>query len=447
MLVACASLRTSEYPIWIDNEIKSNGYLFFVGYGEGSTQKEARDKAFENALIKMGDGLGYDPREYYLRELIAYEKISSLGSTVSDYYEEFDDGLWHSWVKIDTIEATYVEARSEEYKALLDREDRISKLIEESLAEYRANRDVSTINKVLEAIVVSLEGPVENPEYTPESLLAKAVSYVDSLKFSLRKESKGNIGVMVRLSRSKGLFNPRVVDALVLSSYDIVNSSENIVVTSFISKTDEKGEFHFHSTNPYIIREGDITFSIILDESVLNSIAASAGSDFIQPLYDAMASRDVEYSYIESGKIARSETLIILSQMDINGKPLNNDNFVNAFVSFFNTALNGGWSVLKDIGDEDIEEILERISERYPEIKNFVISRIGIVEFAESPMYYFAKTEGYSFVYSREEDGILSLIADHHSYSMGEGATLESAQTEALLNQARISASLLLEEL
>ena len=160
-----------------------------------------------------------------------------------------------------------------------------------------------------------------------------------------------------------------------------------------------------------------------------------------------MASRDVEYSYIESGKIDRSETLIILSQMDINGKPLNNDNFVNAFVSFFNTALNGGWSVLKDIGDEDIEEILERISERYPEIKNFVISRIGIVEFAESPMYYFAKTEGYSFVYSREEDGTLSLIADHHSYSMGEGTTLESAQTEALLNQARISASLLLEEL
>ena len=46
-------------------------------------------------------------------ELIAYEKIGDLGSTVSDYFDEYDDGLWHSWVKIDTVEATYIEARSE----------------------------------------------------------------------------------------------------------------------------------------------------------------------------------------------------------------------------------------------------------------------------------------------------------------------------------------------
>lgn len=427
--------------------MKSNGYLYFIGYGEGSTEKEARDKAFENALIKMGDGLGYDPREYYLRELIAYEKIGDLGSTVSDYFDEYDDGLWHSWVKIDTVEATYIEARSEEYKALLDREDRISKLLDEALSEYRANRDVSTINKVLEAVLVSLEGPVENSEYAPDVLLAKAISYVDSLKFSLRKESKDSIGVTVRLARSKGWFNPRVIDALVLSSYDIVNSSENIVETSFISKTDNNGEFYYHSTNPYIIREGDVEFSIILDENVLEGIETVAGKDFLQPLFDAVASKGIEYSYIESGKMDRSETLIILSQMDINGQPLDDNNFVNAFISFMNAASNGGWSISKDIGDEDVEDILDRVSNRYPEVKNFIISRIGIVEFADSPTYCYAKTEGYSLVYRREANGTLSLIANQHSYSMGEGKTQKEAQSTALSNQARISTSLLLEEL
>lgn len=447
LMISCAHFTSSEYPVWIDKTPSANGYLVFVGYGEGDSQKQARDSAYENALVKMGEGLGYDPREYYLRELIAYEKIGNLGSTVSDYYEENVDGIWHSWVRIDTNETSYIEARSEEYQALLDREEAIMQTMQDSLDEYRDNRDVSAINKILEAISISLEGPVENPSCTPSALRDKALEYIENLEISLRNEERDSIGVTVRLSRAKGWFHPRVEDAHILATYRIVNSSEELVETVFVSKTGDDGEFFFNSTNPLIIREGEIVFSVILDQALLESIEASSEEGFLDPILDALKQKDKTYAYHERGKLDSKSTLIVLSVIDINGQPISDRTFLDAFSSFLEIAGTSDWMIMESVDESDEEELLLSLTRQYPSIDAFIISRIGVVEFAESPMYHYARTEGYSLIYTKDDDGILSLSVNQHSFSMGAGSSYQEAQHSALENQSRISASLLLEEL
>lgn len=447
MLVSCASIgNSSRYPVWIDDVPNTPGVIVFIGYGEGENQKEARDNAYEDALLKMGEGLGYDPRDFYLRELIAYERISDLGSSVYDYFEEEVDGVWRSWVRIDANEQMYIAARSEEYSALLEREARIAGILEESLEEYRTNRDVNAINKVFEAILVSLEGEVENESYTPEALVQKATEYVDNLKITTRNESKDSIGVTVRVSRTKGWFYPRVEDALILSTYTIMTSLQEESESAFVSKTNDKGEFYFYSTNPLVVREGAVEFSIVLDSTLIDSIDKIDDS-LLKPLKAVLDSKNAVYSYQEKGNLDKRDTLIVLSQVDINGGAINDDTFIKTFVSFMEDAKIPGWSVIKDTSDDDEEELIEKLSARYPNIDNIIIARIGIVEFGESPNHVFARTEGYSLLYQRSKDGSLELVKNQQSMAVGVGDDLEAAQENGFINQARISASLLLEEL
>lgn len=447
MLVSCSSIgKRAEYPVWIDSEPSAYGYIIFVGYGEGQTQKDARDNAYEDSLIKMGQELGYDPREFYLRELIAYDEVPALGCSVFDYYEEEVNGVWRSWVRIDCQESVLLEARSEEYSNLLDREARISVILDEALSEYRINRDVGAINKILEAVLVSLEGPVNNPSYTPNALIDRAIGYAQQLQISLRHESDDNIEATVRVSRTKGWFYPRVEEAMVLSTYTILTNSQEYATSTYVSKTNENGEFRFYSTSPIIVKDGRVEFSIILDENCVTQIN-ELDSGLLNSLISVLDSKKAFYDYHEEGHLDKQNTLIVLSQVDINGRTLSDDTFRDTFISFLKDAKSEGWTIIKDTSDADEDELVERIANLYPNVDNIIISRIGIVDVASSAMHSFAKTEGYSLIYKRTDDSPLSLIKSQHSFAFGVAESSEAAQIDGVINQARISASLLLEVL
>lgn len=446
-LVSCISLSDGGYPVWIEDDPKVNGYIVFVGYGEGENQKDARDKAYENALGLMGSGLGYDPKELYLRELIAYDRINNLGAKVIDYFEEEDNGVYRSWVRIDALETTYIQARSEEYSALLDREKRIEEKLDEALSEYKANRDTEAINRVLEALLISLEGSVEKEEYTSSALTDKAIGYIDTLKLSVRNKDPESAEALIRVSRAKGWFYPRVEEAHVRSFYKMENSSGQIIESYFDSKTNEDGEFRFYSTNPYMIWNGTVKFSIMLDEDIVEVIVDNGGESYIVRILEALDSKSTSFDYEYSGKLDKAKTLIVLSQIDINGQIIRDDTFIKEFHKFLLEAGSEGWSIAKELTEEDITDLIEKIAALYPNIENYIISSIGIVEFAESYSHTFAKTEGYSLIYSRDKNGDVVLVDTQQSFSMGEGDSQASAQKNALEKQARISAGLLLEVL
>ena len=143
----------------------------------------------------------------------------------------------------------------------------------------------------------------------------------------------------------------------------------------------------------------------------------------------------------------KQNTLIVLSQVDINGRTLSDDTFHDTFISFLKDAKSEGWTIIKDTSDADEDELVERISNLYPNVDNIIISRIGIVDVASSAMRSFAKTEGYSLIYKRTDDSSLSLIKSQHSFAFGVAESSEAAQIDGVINQARISASLLLEVL
>jgi len=431
-------------PDWATTTPKVVGAVMYTGHGIAFSEESAKDRAYQEILDKIGKDLGYEIGNQYLREILATGEISSLSTSVVDtYINQQANGAWNYYVMVRTPQSVLLSSRSPDYKSLLEREAKIEDTLSETIALYRDNKDVSAINKVLEAIVISLEGDVNNPDYTSEALLEKALGYLDKLRITLSSPSKDcSIAVGVKVKRAKGLFYPPVEGATVLARYTMMDTDNNTIESSIECRTDKRGSFRFKNTNPYILRTGEVRFSILLDSSLLSKIEANAPKGFLNSLYSILAEKEVSYSYEGKKSLSPDDLLIAVALYDEEGNPIDTTSFISDVDNYLDWAKMPEYSYVSIYGDE-FEDMYYSLLDEYPSYSYFIIVRVGITGFKEYQEEIHVRTEGRVLIYTNH----MEEVAIQDSNIIGSGDSMESAKDDSLKKEAYIIAGRLLEVL
>ena len=442
LITSCASLDRGEAPDWVSSQPRILGSVVFVGRGEGYTREEARTNAYDDVLNRMSENLGRNLSSQYLRELLSRGAISDLSTTVEGEYSAIEDGLWTFYVMTVTPSRSFRDSRSPEYLELLDREERIGDKIKESISFYSENKDIAAVDSLLDAIEISLEGDVNNPEYTEAALLERAVEYISRIRISVDRTKKKEGEVTVRVKRARGMFHPSVIDGYVYSRYDAVNTDGQIVSSGFISKTGRNGRFFFNRTDPYMLRSSYYEFSPYLDENKLSRISERAGSDFLSPLYSAIESVSVTHDFHEKERLSEEQYVVAISVYDIAGNQLDRRLLADPMREQLEKAGIASFRSVEGYG-EDSNDSYELLSRLFPESEYYFILRAGIVDRMDSIEKIYVRADAIVSLY----DSAGNLIKSQSYYTSGDSSDLAEAVDEAFSRIARISAGFFLAEL
>ncbi len=442
LLFSCTTFTSSEGPEWTRETPHHPGMAVFVGSGTGRDETAARAAAYMNVLEKLGSELGYDAVSPYYRELLSSNSIISLqGSITNTYTSPASEGVMY-FAMFEMPESLYLSSRDAEYSASLERTDDIASLLESALSHYRNNEDTEALIASLNALDLSLSGPVLNDEFSPGILLDRAMEYLGNIKLEIGRDADGS-SVSVRMKRARGLLHPDVVNGLVSVEYPMVNGDGDDQTSSVVLRTDRKGNAEFFRTNPYMLWEGTLTFSVYIPPSLLDSIESKAFEGFLNPFYDLLSLRSVKYSYRDESKSFDEETVIAIADYDEEGSQMESSPSFPAFSSYLQSASTAEYLIVMGYGEEE-RDVLSYARRAYPGLGNYIIVRSGIVDRTEGAERSYSRAESMVSFYGREGESpyIVRTLS-----TAGGGENPDAAGKAALERAGMAAAGMLLSEL
>ena len=415
------------------------GSAAFVGRGSGEDEVSARNDSLRDALSQMGEGLGYDLVPLYLRELSGSGRIQELGTYISDSYSTSSGGRISYYTLVITPDSGYYSKRSDEYTALLERENSIKAYLESAGRHYRANEDTEALTDTLKALDLSLSGTVTDPSLMPDKLLARAEEYLSNIRIQLTRHKNGST-VGVRLTRNSAMFSPRIINALVDAVYLMSNNDGGVVESTLPCRTGQNGQFTFSRTNPYMIRTGIIRFRIGFPSSLLQSIESHAEEGFLDDFISRLESVSCEYAYSERPAYDPSSLIIAVSSYGYDGNLRNEDDALNAFTSMLENTAVDYYSIVPGSGDVE-DEVYASVRELYPEKRYVLLVRVGVVDSSEASGSVYMRAEGRVTMHDTETE---SVLFSQDSFAAASGSDRESAESAALAREAVTAAGRLL---
>ena len=435
-LLVAASCATGDLdiaPDWYRRPPTRLGALQFLAEGTGSSEDEARADAVLSILTQMGRGLGYDLVPLYMREFSTAGTVAALGAyTEGSYSVESDDG-WHYYMLAVAPSGTYYANRTEEYNAMLGREDAVRAFIAEAEESYRSNHDTEALLHMLEALDASLDGPVADEGLQPQVLLARAVDYLGVIRIDAWD---GEDGIALRVWRERGLFHPDVADGTVELVYTRLASDGVAVKDSLVLRTDGYGHLSYVPTDPYALRYGELSFRPYIPEGLLSSIASKSDSGFLAPLMRQWRASETKL-LIPSVRPADADgTVIAFAAYRADGSLIEESSAFNAFHSYLDNAGAGYYRIVRSAGEEP-EEILADLAEEYGSDARSIIVRAGLVGTS-------AVLDGYV---ARADAQIIHDGDTQDASAVAEGPDAETAEENALIKASCIAAGMLLKRI
>ena len=267
-MASCATSYSGIAPEWYRHPPTRVGALQFMAEGTGETPEDAEMNALLNIMAQMGRGLGYSIEDLYMRELSTTGRIDDLGAYIEESYSAEDDEGWHSFILAVAPSGTYYANRSEEYMAMLERENDIRSSIRSAEESYRMNHDTQALTQMLGALDKSLDGPVSDESLQPMTLLSRAIEYLDAIEI----DAVSGESVDISMWRRRGLFHPVISEGEVEIVYRRLDSNGNETVSSVVAKTGENGHISYVPTDPYALRHGTIEIRPYIPESLISSL-------------------------------------------------------------------------------------------------------------------------------------------------------------------------------
>ena len=445
-ITSCASFQEfvnpeiDGLPSWVRNPPIRRDRTGFVARGTGKTEEEARQDAIRNFLQEVSGDLGIDAYNLYFRELSTTGRIEALdGTTDRTYYENriTGDGAYFILVTFDS--ATYESFRTEEQALMKERELRIEEALENANLAYRENRDFASFEYVLEALLISLEGDVSIPEYMPEELLEEAIYYLKPLKLKVRQTANEPSGE-IRVIRDKGLLSPSVTAAPIRGTYVMRNTLGKEEVIDVYAVTDSKGYYYFNSTNPYILRNGEITFSLRDSEGKLERIDAIAPEGFTDPLHELLDSKTVSWTYDVRDSAEERGLDVIIVEYDETGNERSEFASIDPFNAYMDECQVGLHS--RAGSGEEEEDVYENYINSDSVNETVAIIRIGVAETEKAGDRFVVRVEAHFSIFDNSTGEVV--YKDESAQAIGYGYEKETAVTDAFINAGRILASLLL---
>lgn len=437
--VSCATFISSEGPEWTRVTPRHAGMAVFVSSGVGRDEAAARAAAYMNVLEELGTDLGYDAVSPYYRELLQTGSIASLSAFISNtYVAPANEGAVY-YVMLEMPENVYYSSRDAEYSASLERTEEIGRLLSSAIERYRGNEDTKALIAVLEALDLSLSGPVLNEDYAPEALLARATEYLRNIGISVERGADGT-DVSVHMRRMKGLLHPDVVNGLVEVAYPMVRGDGSMMTASAVLRTDGEGDARFFRTNPYMLWKGELRFSVHVPEELIDSIASKAFEGFLDQFLDLLESSSIVYSYEDRSEEYSEDTVIAVAEYGEDGVQLDASPAYSSFSSYLEASSAEGYLVVRGYGEEE-SDVLDFARRAFPSLENYVILRAGITGSTEKDDRVHVRAEARLSFYDAESENPLMVRS---LATVGGGSSAEEAGTEALSSCGSAAAGMFL---
>lgn len=449
LVVLLSSCSTVSYlgknaPSWITDPPEMALSTVFVGSGEGTTEEAARAGAVMDVINRLGEEVDLDSKDRYFTKLYTTKRIDEFSTVISDEYSmKDDDGLWHCYVLTASNTARLNEARSREYSLMLERESRIGTKVNEALEYYKDNEDVEAVNSLLEAVEISLEGKISNPEYTSEVLVSRVEKYLSAIRFESAGNGRKTDGLPgYRIYRDKGIMHPSVENAAVRVIYPSLDPEGNVLYLSYTARSDENGIIKVNRTNAYSLKKGTMTVTVDIDEDIMTRIDRKAGTDLLSSVRTLINDMSYSITYGEKEAYSRGETVIAMALSGYDGSRVD-ISFAKNILQNMTESLGLESVTLVEAEGEDEEEALEFLNENYSGTGVIYLIRIGIVDRVENLGVWYTKTEG-KVIRIDSRNGSMEEYLGMQYATANEGESPDD--DNALENQIRITCGLVLGE-
>ena len=437
---SCSSITTligndlSGLPSWVSNPPEDRFRISFVGFGSSDSAEGARQSALRDVLGRISQSIGRDAYTLYYREIASTGRIESLGGNVERNYQTRGvDGEYRHYLLLTLDDELYQKERSEEYGKMVERDGRIDGFLSEAVAFYRENRDVDAFDSVLDALLVTLEGDVLERDHESGRLLDVLLTYLDRMMLDASVDSNGNIEVS--LERRHGILHPPIVDAPVRIRYTRSGIFSSSGIGEMVMRTNDDGRYVFSSSNPYIVRGGDLMISIDLDYSKLERIEEGLGESFLSPLW-ALIDEKVIFMNFE-GDDEEGAMKVFAIESDSHGIPLDWNVAVDGMNEYFKST---GVEIDVEKGTGEDEEMVSGYFASSGSSETVAIVHLNQDDVVFTSGRYLVYVTGSVRLYDR--NGNLTDETDSLG-AVGEGASLPVALSEAF-RQAGVNASMLL---
>ena len=398
-----------------------------VESGTGEDADSARAAAYWNLLERISGDLGYDAVGMYYRELLSSDAITELNASVTDTYRVPEHGSVRYYAMMEIPSETYYQGAAAEHTEAIERSGSISAYMDAASECYLRNEDTAALVNTLRALDLSFDGASASSGYTSSEILSEAMRYLGNIRISVSGNGRDDIPE-VRLRRAKGIFYPPVVNASVLVTYPMVAGDGSITSSSITMMTDRDGSAEFIRTNPYMIREGEIRFSIAVPGDLLASVLSKAPDGFMDDFMDLLEETSALCSYSYPERIPSASCAIGIAAYGSDGIQIGSDPVYAAFSDYLKSAGAEGYVIVPVIGDSD-EEALLYLRRMVPSMEHYIIFRAGIVDSRSGAGVSYVRTEGHLSIYDASSDEPLSV----HNPSAAEGGSDAAEAGEASL--------------
>ncbi len=431
-------------PSWISNPPSRRGRISFVAEGVASTEEEARLVSIKNVLLRMSADLGWDAYTAYYRQLGSAGYVEQIDARIDNsWVRRYTNGTLSYFILVSVDEELYTASRTEEYTRILEREDEIRGFLDDAVDYYKQNMDVKALDASIDALLTSVSGRVNKQEYLPENVLKEVFYYLEPLSIKA-SGSRNSADASIRVVRERGFLSPSVEEAGLLIRYDMRNTNGDYLTDQIEAVTDSRGRYDFHVTNPYIVRKGSVRISLGLDYAKLSRIEALSPVGFLDGFYEMLSSKAVSYSYdIGNSRTERSLDVVVVSY-GYNGEILEDSSALDAVASYLDefdiriTPIPGDGQ-----SDQEVFDNYNRTTSG--DRKNVAVIRLAVVEVRESDSFLMARAEGSLSIHDVNTGE--QVFYDDTTLSIGYGATIEEASSDALALGGRTIASILMIEL
>ncbi|MDY0287381.1 MAG: hypothetical protein RBR15_00990 [Sphaerochaeta sp.] len=446
LLTSCTSLtnlvrsQVEGLPGWVYNPVASANRTAFVGRGNTQLLFNAKLMAYDDLLNQLSSFVGEPVQGTYYRELTTTDAIEAFGLNIVNEYSKSDGRSPAQFYLLATADTAKLESkRTSVYNAVLKRDADIAALIRKADAAYRSNNDIKAIGLYFDAALIAAQGPVSSKKYEIEALLAKSITFINALRFSVSKSDPLKATATVQLRRKSRLLSPKVLNAPIVAEFAALNSLGASYEDSLLFNTASEGFVQFVPYNYSLVGNGAIRFAVDFS-SALQELEAKISQATLQPLQEALDRHGIAFPYSLVSGFASKNIVADISEYEYAGTLRNTKGALSALLDLYGSR--GVPIKALSLAQEEQYELYEEVLLLAPGTDLVIKGKAGVVDETRIGDQSVVVVTGSVQLWSVDKG---TLLADTLEVEAVAFAPLEEeAKKEAFRRFGQISSSLLL---
>ncbi|MGI6432654.1 MAG: hypothetical protein ACOXZ4_02145 [Sphaerochaetaceae bacterium] len=325
-------------------------------------------------LDQISAFIGQDVKAEHMAELSGRLAVEEYRLKITQEVTKTQEQSYTVYVLAIADKVLLEAKRSESSLYLAQKQDQIQQLFNQGSRYYRENKDLSAISAYISIAHIATSLPANRGEQWFKDAISRAKSILQPLEFTLSEGNPEVPSTVVTLRRKGRTFSARVGEAAVIAHSTVRDGLGNTYRDSQLFVTDGNGQFTFKSSNPTLVGQGSVEFSLSFasELALLEHIDSELAQEF-SLLIDA---KKVFYPYVRKAVSATQPLVIAVGEFSLEGEQLPSSYSLQALSSVLQKE---GIKTLNSstlLSEEESFNAL--VSRQYPQSRYAVTGSVGI---------------------------------------------------------------------